>query len=317
MSSQLDTLTQINLDDLVSSFGWEQQPMLASVLRRLFGSSARNFARQMAEFDENTGRVSLAEASRRLMHKYYVKDVRVHGRENTATAGPVLFLANHPGMADTLSLFAAINRADLKIIAFHRPFLVSLAQVTKQLFFVDGDSTTRMNAVRQVSAHLRSGGAALTFPAGKIEPDPTVYEGALDSLNHWTDSAGVFMRLAPQTRIVPVLVSGVVWDKSAHHWLTYLKRTRAEREKLATALQLLAMVSRGVRPTTIHVRFAKPITANEIGSIETQAIHKAVMLRMRNLLETPAKKDEGISALYPEAVQVPEIGNKPSVESVY
>ena len=27
--SQLDTLTQINLDDLVASFGWENSPFLA------------------------------------------------------------------------------------------------------------------------------------------------------------------------------------------------------------------------------------------------------------------------------------------------
>ncbi|HXD12237.1 MAG TPA: 1-acyl-sn-glycerol-3-phosphate acyltransferase [Anaerolineales bacterium] len=316
MSTQLETLTQINLDDLVSSFGWEQRPLLASALRRLFGSPARNFAGQMTEFDADTGRVNLAEASRQLMRHYYVKDVRVHGRENIPTAGPVLFLANHPGMADTISLFAAINRADLKIIALQRPFLVSLAQVTRQLFFIDGDSASRMKAVRQVAAHLRSGGAALTFPAGKIEPDPTVYEGAADSLPDWTDSAGVFMRFTPQTRIVPVLVSGVVWKKAARHWLTFFKRTRAEREKLAAALQLLAMVSRGVRPTTVHIRFAKPITVNEIGSTETQAIHQAVMVRMHDLLEIRTK-EAGVSALYPDAMHLLEIGNKPSVESVY
>ncbi len=33
MTSQLDTLTQINLDDLVSSFGWQKLPLLAAILR--------------------------------------------------------------------------------------------------------------------------------------------------------------------------------------------------------------------------------------------------------------------------------------------
>ena len=137
---------------------------------------------------------------------------------------------------------------------------------------------------------------ALTFPAGKIEPDPDVYEGALDSLNDWTDSAGVFMRFAPQTKIVPVLVSGVIWERTAHHWLTRLKRTREEREKLAAAFQLLAIITRNARPTTPHVRFAKPITIEEVGSTDIQAIHQVVMDRMRGLIQNiPA--DEGISAL--------------------
>ena len=296
MPSQLETLTQINLDDLVSSFGWEKAPLLASILRKAFIAPARKFAGQMVEFDNYVGELGLSEGSRRIMQKNYVQDVRVYGREYIPASGPVLFLSNHPGMADTISLFAAIHRLDLNIIALHRPFLASLVNVTRHLIYISDDASERMRAVRQVSAHLRSGGAALTFPAGKIEPDPEVYPGALDSLNEWTESAGVFLRFAPQTMIVPVLVSGVIWKRTAHHWLTHLKRTREEREKLAAAFQLLSMITRGKRPTTVHVSFAKPITVEEVGSTDTQVIHKTVIQRMRELMQTtPA--DEGISAL--------------------
>jgi len=315
MPSQLDALTEININDLTSSFSLEKKPVLAATLRRLFINPARKFAQQIVDFDEDTGQTNLAEASRKIMRKYYVHDVCVHGHENVPANGSMLFLSNHPGMTDTLSLFAAINRPDLKVIALHRPFLVSLGHVTKQLFFIDGDSAKRMNVVRQVSAHLRNGGAALTFPAGKIEPDPTVYQGASTSLNDWTDSAGVFMRFVPQTKIVPVLVSGVVWKKTARHWLTYLKRAREEREKLATALQLLAMVTQNIRPTTVHVQFAKPITTDEINSKRAEDIHQAVILRMRNLIENPTQ-DQGISVLYPEAANRAEISNNPSAESI-
>jgi hypothetical protein len=296
MPSQLDTLTQINLDDLVSSFGWEKQPLLASMLRRLFIGTARKFANQMVEFDNVVGQTNLAEASRTIMRKLYVHDVRVHGHENIPQDEPVLFLSNHPGMTDTISLFAAINRPDLNILALHRPFLVSLTNVTRNLAYISDDDAERMRAVRQISSHLKKGGAALTFPAGEIEPDPSVYEGALDSLNKWTDSAGVFIRFARETRIVPVLVSGVIWEKTARHWLTRIKRTRFEREKLAAALQLLAMVTRNARPTTVHVRFAKPITLDEVGSTDSQAIHQVVVERMKRLIET-TPKDEGVSAL--------------------
>jgi len=296
MPSQLDTLTQINLDDLVSSFGWEKQPLLASALRKLFIVPAQKFAQQMVEFDEAVSQLGLAEASRQTMRQRYVHDVRVHGREHVPATGPALFLSNHPGMADTISLFAAINRPDLKIIALHRPFLVSLVNVTRNLAYISDDAAERMRAVRQISAHLRNGGTALTFPAGEIEPDPTVYSGALDSLNKWTDSAGVFIRFAPLTKIVPVLVSGVIWEKTAHHWLTRFKRTREEREKFAAALQLLAMVTRNARPTTVHVQFAKPITLDEVGSTDSQAIHAKVIERMQGLIQN-ILPDEGISAL--------------------
>jgi len=294
--SQLETLTQINLDDLVSSFGWEKYPLLASSLRFLFAKPAREFASQMVEFDSSVGKTNLASTSKSAMRRRYVKDVRVHGAENIPTTGSTLFLSNHPGMADTISLFAAIDRMDLKIIALHRPFLVSLVNVTKYLFYISDNTTERMRAVREVSAHLRNGGSALTFPAGEIEPDPLVYPSALDSLSKWTDSAGVFIRFARDTKIVPVLVSGVIWEQTARHWLTRIKRTRIEREKLAAALQLLAMITRNVRPTTVHVQFAKPITLEEVGSTESQAIHDVVVERMRELI-TNKPQDEGVSVL--------------------
>jgi hypothetical protein len=294
MSSQLDTLTQINLDDLVSSFGWEQQPLLASILRRLFIRPAQQFAQQMVDFDTDVANTSLAEASHRLMRQRYVQDVRVHGREHVPTAGPALFLSNHPGMTDTISLFLAIGRSDLNIIALHRPFLASLTNTARNLFFIDDEPAKRLNAVRQISAHLRAGHAGLTFPAGGIEPDPDVYPGAVDSLNNWIDSAGAFVRLAKETQIVPVLVSSVIWQKTAHHWLTHLKRTRIEREKLAAAFQLLAMISRDARPTTVHVRFAKPTSLAEVGS--TEAIHQVVIERMRGLIQSQ-NEDAGVSVL--------------------
>jgi len=294
--SQLMSLTKINLDDLVSSIGWENYPALASILRRLFIRPARTFAHQMVEFDNAVERVGLGEASRQILRTRYVEDVRVHQQENVPLRGPVLFLSNHPGMADTLSLFSAIHRTDLRVIALHRPFLVSLVNVSLQVSYISDDNAERIRTTREVLSHLRKGGAALTFPAGEIEPDPTVHEDALDSLNNWTDSAGVFIRFAPDTKIVPVLVSGVIWDKSVKHFLTRFKNTRRERDKLAAALQVISILILNARPTTVHVQFAKPITLEEVGSKDTGAIHEVVIERMRGLLlENPG--DDGVSAL--------------------
>ena len=288
MKSNLDLLTRINLDDLVSSFGWEDRPLLARLLRGLFVRPARKFAAQMLGFDSAVGTRGLADAARGMLRNY-TREVRVSS--SPLPDGPILALSNHPGMADTLALFAALNRPDLKIIALDRPFLMALPNTSKQLFFLKDAPAARMTLVRQVNAHLRAGGAALTFPAGEIEPDPNVYPGALESLDSWTDSVGVFVRMAPETAILPVLVRGVIWDKTAHHPLIRLKRDRMGREKLAAAFQLLAHIQFNAKPMTVTVQIGKPITIQELGTKETSVIHQAVLAEMKRLIENPLEEE--------------------------
>lgn len=294
MSGSLEILTQINLDDLVTSFGWQNQPLLARLLRRTFLKPARTFANQMADFDLPVATHGLAEASR-LTLRHYVRDIRIFGADRIP-AGAFLALSNHPGMSDTLSLFVALRRPDLKIIAFNRPFLNALPNVSKQLFYLTDDLASRITLIRQMSTHLRNGGAALTFPAGQIEPDPDVHDGALDSLGSWTNSAGVFIRMAPETAVLPILVRGVVWKKAAYHPLTYLKRTRVEREKLAGALQLLAYAILKVKPVTVRVQIGEPIYAKDLGTTEIQVIHQAVLAEMKQMITNPPE-GQGESAI--------------------
>ena len=294
VNSDLDLLTSINLDDLVSSFGWHDRPLLSRLLRRFFLRPAKTFAQQMLEFDSAIAAHQLTEASR-LTQRRYVRDVRVFGLDLVPDSA-FLALSNHPGITDSLALFCALNRADLKVIALDRPFLMALPNLSKQLLFVKDDPASRITLIRQVSGHLRSGGAALTFPAGHIEPDPNIYEGAVDSLRSWTDSVGVFVRMAPETAVLPVLVRNVIWDKTAKHPLTKIKKTGDEREKLATALQLLEMVMWSTRPITVTVQIGRPIYPKEIGTTDTQVIHQAVLNQMKQLIENPPEGD-GVSVL--------------------
>ena len=290
----LQTLTQINLDDLVSSFGWQDQSLPARALRWIFHKPAQTFAKIMLEFDTAIWERGFVEAAR-LTEKRFVRDVRVFGLDRVPDSA-FLALSNHPGMTDTLALFAALNRPDLKIIALDRPFLMALPNLSKQLFFVRDNPADRMKLVRQVSGHLRGGGSALTFPAGEIEPDPNVYPGALDSLQKWTDSVGVFVRMAPETVILPVLVRNVIWDKTATHPLLKIKKTRVEREKLAAALQLLAMVMWDAKPVTVTVQIGNVVDPKKLGTTDTQTIHQAVLAEMKSLIENPPQGD-GVSVL--------------------
>lgn len=280
----LKGLTRINLDDLVSSFGWEKRPLLSWMLRLLFMGPARKFARQMLDFDDAVGGIGLVYAARQTQRRY-VRSLRVFSPP--LPAGPFLALSNHPGMVDTLALFSALDRSDLKIIAVDRPFLKALTNTSQHLFYVTDDPADRMTLIRQVSGHLRSGGAVLTFPAGEIEPDPNVYPGAIESLDDWTDSVGIFARMVPDTAILPVLVHGVIWEKTARHSLTRLKKGREEREKLAAALQLLAQVVWNMKPLDVTVQIGRPITIADLGSKDTKVIHQAVLAEMKRLIENP------------------------------
>ena len=284
MPSNVETLTQINLDDLISSFGWQNRPFLARLLRRAFTSPPQTFAHQMVEFDSAIPTHGLVEASRCAIRNY-VDDIHVFGREHIPESA-FLALSNHPGMTDTLSLFIALNRPDLSIIALDRPFLNALPNMSKQLAYVRDDSASRMRMIRQLSTHLRNGGAALTFPAGHIEPDPDVHKGAVESLCSWTDSVGVFLRMAPGTAVLPVLVRGVVQKKTAYHPLTYLKRAREERERLASALQLLEHIVLKKKDVHVRVQIGNPIYARDLGTTETKVIHQAVVAEMRLLIES-------------------------------
>ena len=285
MTSNFEALTQINLDDLVSSFGWQNNPLLARLLRILFLKPAQTFARHMVEYDEVVSSHGIVDGGWNLVRRY-VKDLRIINADRIPDSA-FLALSNHPGMADTVALFAALNRKDLHIIALDRPFLNALPETTKQLFYVYDDPSKRMALVRQVSAHLKNGGATLTFPAGHIEPDPDVYPGAVNSLQDWTDSVGVFVRMAPNAAILPVLVRKVVAVKYAKHWLLKIKKTKEEREKLATALQLLGMILFNEKPVTVTVQIGQPIYVKDLGTNDTNIIHAAVLAEMTLLIENP------------------------------
>ena len=87
----------------------------------------------MQEFDCRVGFDGLSGAARGSL-RLYVRSLRVFGMQNLPRSGPVIVLSNHPGLSDTLCLFAAMDRQDLRIIAIDRPFLRALPNTSAQLF---------------------------------------------------------------------------------------------------------------------------------------------------------------------------------------
>src|SRR5919204_4627088 len=98
--------------------------------------------------------------------------VTIRGRDRVPGAGPLLVVANHPGLSDALALLAALGRDDAWVVAADYPFLHALRGANRRFVFVYEGSAARLGALRRIGARLRRGDAVLLFPAGGLPPDP-------------------------------------------------------------------------------------------------------------------------------------------------
>ena len=277
-SEQVEVLTKVCADDLLSAFGLGQLRYGRYLLGLISRIPARRLARQVATYDEIVGKSGLAAggawASERMARR-----VKVAGLENVPREGPLLLAANHPGLSDTVALFATTPRADLRVVAAERPFLSVLPSTSRYLLTVPEQPQVRFGLVRTATRHLRGGGAVLTFPGGKIEPDPAVLPGAVEALEHWSASVDLFARLVPNLVVVPVIVSGVLSPTALRNPLTFLRRQKEDREWLAATIQMMVPALRDV---TTRIAFGRPVRTDD--SVD-RSISRAALGEARRLIE--------------------------------
>ncbi|RZL86953.1 MAG: glycerol acyltransferase [Variovorax sp.] len=277
-SRLVEELTELNVADLLDAAGlprWRGTPVC-----RALRPAARRFALAASEFDARVGEHGLARGSEWLV-KQMTAGLVTSGLAHVPLDGPVVILANHPGMTDTVALFTSlVSRADLRVIASDRPFLRALPNVARQLIFLPLEADGQMLAMRTAARHLQRGGALLTFPAGDIEPDPAAFGSrrAADALNDWSSSYTLFARLVPATRFVPALVSHVISPDAQRHPLTLLRRSARDKEKLAAALQVALP---RYRELVARVAFGPSAGAASDG---VEMLHALVTARMQQLI---------------------------------
>ncbi len=283
----LEDLIRINTKDMLESFGLGQVRHGQRLLAAGCYWPARRFALTVLEFDRRVARDGLHAAAKWGVQQF-AAEVELVGKECLPQTGPVLFVSDHPGITDTLALFAALPRADLHTVAAVRPFLAALDNMSKRLIYVNEEANAHLGVVRSVTQQLRRGGSVLTFPAGKIEPDPAVLPGASTALAEWTDSIGLFARLAPQAQIVPLLVSGVFSARSLASPLTRLRRSQKDRERFAAMLQVAAP---RLYPVHVTVAVGRPLHAGELlMQSSSSGVKQAVVAEMDRLLETSSQR---------------------------
>ena len=160
-----------------------------------------------------------------------------------------------------------------------RPFLQALPALTCYLIYVPEQSQGRMQVMRSMLGVLRGGGAILTFPAGGIEPDPAVIPGAVDSLNTWSESIAIPVRMVPELNIVVAVVSHVLAPQATYHPLTRLRRQKKDRERLGATIQLVVhTLFPRTWPVVTEITFTPPLTGASLVTLhEPQAITRAVV----------------------------------------
>ena len=273
---QIEALTRVCVDDLLSGFGLGGLRRGRRFLELLSRIPAQRVARQIASYDQIVGESGLRAGGAWALERM-VRRVEIEGRERVPTEGSLLLVSNHPGLADAVALFSSIPRPDLRVVAAQWPLLDALPNTSRYLITVAA-SSNRFAVLKSAARHLQRGGAVLNFPAGRMEPDPAVLPGAVEALGRWSTSVDLFARLAPDLTVVPVAVSGVFSPIALRNPLTYLRRREEDRWWLASNLQMLVPALRNV---TMRVTFGVSVRTADAGD----AVSQRVLAEMRRLIE--------------------------------
>lgn len=235
-SASLRRLRDLNTDDLLQATALSRAAELCPPLRRLFDGPSLVLARRLVALDAAVRRGQGPEAALALLTSWGVR-VGPTG-PSVVLQGPRLFVANHPGLGDFLALLSQIGTPDLKVVARDRPFLRALPGIAERLFLLPERGA--VTVLRQVQKHLSAGGAVLTFPAGRIEPDPA-WTDPDPQWAAWSSSTKLWSRTVPGLSIQPLLVAGVRHPAFLDPWFARWRRPQ-DRDWTAAVAQLVLQV---------------------------------------------------------------------------
>ena len=248
------------------------------LMRRIVGPVADRVAARFVAYDRALGEGLAAGSAWILEHA--TGGLIVQGRERVPARGPLLVVANHPGLSDALALLAALGRDDAWIVAANYPFLRAMRLVSRRFLFVSDDRSDRLSAIRAIAARLRAGETVIVFPAGGLELDPVLSrDAALASLATWSRSVELLARVAPHTLVVPAAIRGVVSRAAFDHPLARRRDPLKERQRMATLLQIAVP---GYRLNRVGISFGAPLSPSS-----TRDLHAAVIDSMRALIAEP------------------------------
>lgn len=291
-AATVDRLTQICAREALAGLNLADSP-LRGLFNRLLRSPLRRFAAALADADRQVIDGYLDGFARALLPRL-ATTWRIAGVEHVPPEGPLLVVANHPGGLEILAVLAHLHRPDVYMVSNDQPLLRALPNADPHMIYLGADSAARAVNIRQVIARLREGAAVLIFPAGWMEPDPAVTPGALKFIEHWSDSPGLLLSRAPQTRLLPAAVSGVIGARAMRSWIVRRRKTLKGRQRAAAFLQMVMRAPnmgragfKGRWPIHLRLVFGAPVAAQQLApALEPRALAEGVRQQMRALLQT-------------------------------
>ena len=243
------TLYELNdtlLHEIARAMALPQTKNFKTLTRMLFGRATRRFSELVLGMDREIELRGSAAGARWIL-SHFVAGYKAYGEEIIPKDGPLLIVSNHPASYDGMLISAYTNRPDYKIIIGEIPPYRYLPHISRHVIFSPPAKNAhgRMQTVRNAIQHLNDGGALLVFPRGGIEPDPAFMPNPGADFSRWSRSLEIFLRRVPQTRILVTIVSGVIAPAAMRHPLTWFRRERPDRQRLAFIYQITRQVLSG------------------------------------------------------------------------
>jgi hypothetical protein len=228
-------------------------PYGQDILERLLRQKARAAARHALEFEFLAGLHDNLQAPSRYLVEVMSDSLTVRGAEQIPPCGPVLITCNHPGIFDAMAVFASLPRTDVKVIARPRNLLDVLPNVRRHIIFAPDDFAGGTATLRESLRHLADGGLLVTFPRGRIEPDPALHlRAAIESVAEWSSSVNLLAKHSPGLTVIPAAVGGMVSTRARASWLARRYQTEADRDWMAATLQFMLSTYRDVEPMAVY-----------------------------------------------------------------
>jgi 1-acyl-sn-glycerol-3-phosphate acyltransferase len=216
--------------------------------------------------DEAIAEGGIHGGARWLLPKF-VRSHEARGVENIPAIGPLVIASNHPASIDSVVISAYVQRRDYKVIIGDIAFFENLPHARDNAIFApDHENTSgRMQVVRESIRHLKSGGALLIFPHGNIEPDPEFMPNPDESFHLWSRSLEIFMNRVPGLEVLVTIVSGVISQKAYRHPITWFRKERPDKQRLAFMYQIARQMLAGKELFGLapRVTFGEVIKSND------------------------------------------------------
>ncbi len=268
MPASIATLTRLIDEEVIRALGLPVDGWLADRLHAILQRATRRFSELFSEVDRIVEEQGLPAGALRLL-QFLASGCEARGLQNIPRQGPLIIASNHPGTVDSLALTATADRKDLKIIASDVGFLRNLPHIREHLIFTPrANLQRRMISVRESIRHLQTGGSLLVFSRGTIDPDPALMPVEAGQLIGWSRSLEIFLRSVPEVQVVVSIVSGVIDPACMHHPITWLRRARPDRQRIAMMLQIIEQMLGRKFDITPKVSFGELLDMENIGNTE-------------------------------------------------